>query len=620
MTNADGVAETDVQLGDKTGIYNIGISVLNPEEGFLIQNKTVKLLGFNVLSVVIARARRTRALHLRHGTHGRRHPEDRRRKHEESAAVLRPANGIVAVLAGTLVTAVIQSSSATTVMVIGFINAGLLNLTQAIGIIFGANIGTTVTAQIISFNLSGLALPAITIGFVITLSKRRFGQGLGRIDPRIRLALFGMTMMSDELKLLADFPGFREAFRWFDCAPAAIGGWMPIGAVLGAILIGLVATMLIQSSSAAMGIVPHSRGRTHQLLDRRAAAHRDEHRHDRHRAARLAHGEPRRKTGGAGSHALQCLRRAAHACALSTFRSGRSGFRSSSTSSTRSRRATSLRPTRRTSSATSPWRTRSSTSQWSLLLLPFLSQFAKLCNRLLPIPADEKIHIQLLEPNLLATPSIALKQAVSAIHTMVEDALEDGRSGGQYALHRRVSDKEKYEALAQAEERIDAMQAEVTAYLVQITRRPLTEPQSELVPLLMHCTNDAERIADHTALILQLTDRLLKTGKKISLSGKKDLRKLWNVLDDQARNTISALGSTNPEQVKFALKDERRLQKMAAKLEDAHTERLRKGKCQLANAVIFIEMLGEMTKIGERLSNIAERTPEIQKHYIELQK
>ena len=247
VTNADGVAETDVQLGDKTGIYNVGISVVNPEEGFLIQNKTIKLLGFNVLSVVIA-VLGGLALFI----FGMELMGDGIQKiaGENMKKVLQffARNGIVAVLAGTLVTAVIQSSSATTVMVIGFINAGLLNLTQAIGIIFGANIGTTVTAQIISFNLSGLALPAITIGFVITLSKKRTAKGWGESILGFGLLFFGMTLMSDELKLLADFPGFREAFRWFDCTPASIGGWMPIGAVLGAILIGLVATRALEDA------------------------------------------------------------------------------------------------------------------------------------------------------------------------------------------------------------------------------------------------------------------------------------------------------------------------------------------------------------------------------------
>ena len=179
VTNADGIAETEVKLGDRSGVYNIGISVVSPEEGFLIQNKTVKLLGFNIISVVIA-VLGGLALFV----FGMELMGDGIQKiaGENMKKVLQffARNGIVAVLAGTLVTAVIQSSSATTVMVIGFINAGLLNLSQAIGIIFGANIGTTVTAQIISFNLSGLALPAITIGFVITLSKKRTVKGWER--------------------------------------------------------------------------------------------------------------------------------------------------------------------------------------------------------------------------------------------------------------------------------------------------------------------------------------------------------------------------------------------------------------------------------------------------------
>ena len=617
VTNADGIAETEVKLGDRSGVYNIGISVVSPEEGFLIQNKTVKLLGFNIISVVIA-VLGGLALFV----FGMELMGDGIQKiaGENMKKVLQffARNGIVAVLAGTLVTAVIQSSSATTVMVIGFINAGLLNLSQAIGIIFGANIGTTVTAQIISFNLSGLALPAITIGFVITLSKKRTVKGWGESILGFGLLFFGMMMMSGELKMLADFPDFRNAFQWFDCRPAAFGGWMPIGAVLGAILIGLVATVLIQSSSAAMGIVlalaagglinfwtavplliGTNIGTTITAMLAAITANR---------VAKQA----------AVAHTLFNLFGAVLMLVLFYVPYGPQRIPVFLYFINAITPGNVFAPDPQNIERHIAMAHTFFNVAVVLLLLPFINQFARLCNWLLPIPANEKIRIQPLEPNLLSTPSVALKQSVSVIRMMVEDSWKMVDQAVNMHFIAGVSDADRYKALAEAEERIDAMQAEVTAYLVQITRRQLTEPQSELVPLLMHCTNDAERIADHTELILQLTDRLLKTGKKVSLSGKKDLRKLWNVLDDQARNTISALGSTSPEQIKFAMKDERRLQKMAAKLEAAHTERLRKGKCQLANAVIFIEMLGEMTKIGERLSNIAERTPEIQKHYIEL--
>lgn len=617
VTDERGVAKTSVKLGQKTGIYQVGIEVVDPDAGFLIRSKTIKLLGFNLWAVVIAVLGGLTLFIF-----GMKLMGDGIQKvaGENMKKILQffARNGIVAVLAGTLVTAVIQSSSATTVMVIGFINAGLLTLTQAIGIIFGANVGTTVTAQIISFNLSGLALPAITLGFLITLSKKREINGWGETLLGFGLLFYGMTMMSDELRVLGDFPSFKEFFKAFDCMPAEPGSWMPLGAVLGAIGIGIAATVLIQSSSAAMGIVlalagsglinfytavplllGTNIGTTITAMLAAAAANRVA------KQAALAHTlfnvfgvvlmlilfyvpyGPERipvflyfinaiTPGDVFAAIPQNVER--HIAMAHTF------FNVTVV----------------------------------IVLLPFLKQFASLCNWLLPIPHDSKIKIKMLEPGLLNTPSIALKQTVTAIRKMVKDAwaMVDEAVNKQFLPG--VSDKERCEALAAAEERIDEMQAEVTAYLVQITRKQLTEPQSELVPLLMHCTNDAERIADHTELILQLTSRLVKNEKKLSEAGRKDLRKMWDVLNDQAKNVINALGSDNPAMVKFALKDERKINKMADKFESAHIDRLRKGNCTMANGVIFIEMLGELAKIGDHLSNIAERTPEIQKHYVNL--
>ena len=617
VTDERGVAKTSVKLGQKTGIYQVGIEVVDPDAGFLIRSKTIKLLGFNLWAVVIAVLGGLTLFIF-----GMKLMGDGIQKvaGENMKKILQffARNGIVAVLAGTLVTAVIQSSSATTVMVIGFINAGLLTLTQAIGIIFGANVGTTVTAQIISFNLSGLALPAITLGFLITLSKKREINGWGETLLGFGLLFYGMTMMSDELRVLGDFPSFKEFFKAFDCMPAEPGSWMPLGAVLGAIGIGIAATVLIQSSSAAMGIVlalagsglinfytavplllGTNIGTTITAMLAAAAANRVA------KQAALAHTlfnvfgvvlmlilfyvpyGPERipvflyfinaiTPGDVFAAIPQNVER--HIAMAHTF------FNVTVV----------------------------------IVLLPFLKQFASLCNWLLPIPHDSKIKIKMLEPGLLNTPSIALKQTVTAIRKMVKDAwaMVDEAVNKQFLPG--VSDKERCEALAAAEERIDEMQAEVTAYLVQITRKQLTEPQSELVPLLMHCTNDAERIADHTELILQLTSRLVKNEKKLSEAGRKDLRKMWDVLNDQAKNVINALGSDNPDMVKFALKDERKINKMADKFESAHIDRLRKGNCTMTNGVIFIEMLGELAKIGDHLSNIAERTPEIQKHYVNL--
>ncbi|MBO4633617.1 MAG: Na/Pi cotransporter family protein, partial [Lentisphaeria bacterium] len=195
-------------------------------------------------------------------------------------------------------------------------------------------------------------------------------------------------------------------------------------------------------------------------------------------------------------------------------------------------------------------------------------------------------------------------------------------------------------------------------YLVQITRRALTPPQSNLIPLLMHCVNDAERIADHTENILKLTKRLEKSGIALSDTARHDLDMLWSLLRSQAGNVSLALSGRNMESVSQALKEERQINKLTKRYEKNYTrktdyeafghlrsvkisklaqkneqeinlltreyeknhiERRNSGKCTVVASVIFIEMLSELERIGDHLANIAMRAPEIQKHYLALQ-
>ena len=162
------------------------------------------------------------------------------------------------------------------------------------------------------------------------------------------------------------------------------------------------------------------------------------------------------------------------------------------------------------------------------------------------------------------------------------------------------------------------MQEEITDYLVKLTRRPLSAPQSQLIPLLMHCTNDAERIADHCETIIALAERMRNEKTQLSASALKELTRLWEVLDDQADNVISGLENSGDASLRNASRDERKVEKMADRFEEEHIERLRKGRCSAATGVIYIEMLGELAKISARLANISDRTPEIQKHYVKL--
>ncbi len=169
---------------------------------------------------------------------------------EKMRSILRifSVNPLIAVVSGAAVTCVIQSSSASTVMVIGFVNAGLLSLIQAIGLIFGANIGTTITAQLVAFDISWIIMPAIIVGLLLSFSKRQKIANWSETVIGLGFLFLGMELMSSELKTLAQLESFKKAFLTFQCAP--VNGMIPAGALFGAIFIGLIATMIIQSSSA----------------------------------------------------------------------------------------------------------------------------------------------------------------------------------------------------------------------------------------------------------------------------------------------------------------------------------------------------------------------------------
>ena len=615
-TDKDGVAATEIKVGEKTGIYEVGVEVQSPEKGLMYQSLSVKVFGFNLWAVIIS-VFGGLALFI----HGMNLMSDgiKNIAGENMKKIIQffAARSIVAVLAGTLVTAVLQSSSSTSVMVIGFINAGLLNLTQAIGLIFGANIGTTVTAQLIAFDLSGIAMPAIILGFLTSLTRPRnplHWWGVGLLG--FGFLFYGMNMMAGELKILGSMPSFKNFFQLFDCTPLTAGGFMPAGSVLGAILIGLVTTVAIQSSSAVTGLIlALAVGGLVNFYT----------------AVPLILGSNIGTTITAQLAALTANKVAKQAALAHTlfnfigvlimlvalyipFGSARTPLFLALIDILTPGNALAEIPqnlTRHIAMAHTIFNV-----SVAIILLPAIGLLAKICNVLIPIRNTVKVNM--LDPGLLSTPSVALQQCSASIRNMVTDAWKMVSTAVNIHFLKGFNDPESVKALEEAEAKIDEMQSEVTAYLVRLTRRQLSVSQSELVPLLMHCTNDAERIADHVEVILNLTERLSQSERKLSEAAVKDLKTLWEILDDQAKNVIAGLSDTNAQQVKTALKEEAKVNKLADSYENEHIKRLREGNCTADMGIIFIEMLGELSKIGDRLGNISERTPEIQKHYVNL--
>ena len=669
-TNEKGIASTDIKLGKSTGVYTIGVEVADPQNGYFIRNQKIRVLGIDRLSVVL-----TLIGGLAFFLFGMKLMGDGLLKiaGENMKKILQffSKRTTIAVLAGTVVTAIIQSSSATTVMVIGFINAGLLTLRQSIGLIFGANIGTTVTGQLVAFDLAALALPSVAIGFLVTLSQKRVIKGWGETILGFGLLFFGMTLMSSEMKLLGEFPSFVALFRSFDCAPAP-GGFMPVGAVLGTILIGAVATFVIQSSSAAIGIIialsagglinfytavplllGTNIGTTITAFIAALAANRVA------KQAALAH----MLFNVIGTVIMLILFYIPYGpqkypCFLYFINWITPGDAFAAHPQNIERNIAMAHTFFNIFAV--------------VLLTPFAGIFSKLCEKLLPL--REPVKIQRLEPHLLNTPSIAIEQVVNVLRSMVQDAWKMVDQAVNQHFMKGEIDSESVEQLDAQEEKIDELQAELTNYLVSITRRPLTQHQSSLIPLLMHCTNDAERIADHTDNILKLTKRLNKTGRKLSDIAIHDLNKLWDVLDAQAHSVTLALASSSDkgnvhdalesekkinklakkyeknytrkkdlsdlmadldeEEMELtavtnedgkvdisseAMKNEREINQLARQYEKDHTQRRDAGKCAVETNVIFVEMLWELEKLGDHLANIAMRTPRIQEHYVEME-
>ena len=607
LTDAKGEAKTAVTLGKKTGSYRVNVEI--PDQK--LRSIPLTILGLDPVSLIlnVLGGLALFVLGMEFMSNGLQKAAGEKMR---TVLYLFSRNRFVAIIAGAVVTAVIQSSSASTVMVIGFVNAGLLNLVQSIGIIFGANIGTTITTQIVSLNIAAVAMPSIVIGLIMTFIKWQKLRGWGEAVLGFGLLFFGLTVMGTELKSISSFPSFVEFFKTFECAP--VNGVIPFGAMLGAILVGLIATVVVQSSSAVTGIVIVLA--TSGLLDL-------------YTGVALVVGSNIGTTITAQLAAMAANRIAKQtALAHSLFNVigavvliitfwipwGDSGIPvffalvNLMTDGTLGTEGMSNVP-RLVANAHTVFNVCA-----TLLLLPFIPLLARICERLIPIH-DKKVKYQYLEPHLLNTPALALSQSVFAIRKMLKKSWKMVDRSIQRNFIPCNTDPESYELLAKREKRIDRYQLEITDYLVKITRRSLSKHQADIVPLLMHCTNDAERIADHTEIILSLTTRLSEAEQQISEIGKEELNELYVLLKEQAKNTITSLEQYAPEEAQAAIDAEEKIHQLAEEFEANHIARLNQGQCNAVTGVIFIEMLAEVTKISHHFVNIAERTRSININY-----
>lgn len=498
-------------------------------------------------------------------------------------------NRFFAILAGAGVTALIQSSSATSVMTVGFVNAGLLSLQQAIGVIFGANIGTTITGQIVSFKLDDIALPAVTAGVIgLMIAKRVFSRGIWRTVLGFGLLFFGMTIMSTELKELAAEPGFKKFFELFDCSPT--NGYMPILSVLGAITVGTLCTMLVQSSSATIGITIALANSGVISIWSAIPIVLGDNIGTTITAAFAAIGANANAKRTALAHAMfnilgTILITLSFFIVINVGNTAAPAFLHAVNALTEGNGLIGENPGRHVAMAHTLFNVAN-----VIILTAFIPLIAKFCTAIIKEKSTKEDSI--LEPRFLATPEIACIASVRALSEMLRRAT----TLTQVAVRSALGESEiTRDILQEREDSIDERQNAIRDYLVGISQHKISSRIATSLPEIMHCVNDAERVSD-LAMILNTRASLLN-GK---------LNETEHAFIYDMLSGIRSLSSN----VRKALRGDKEAKRIASEKENELFEKLKSQASNTTNLPL-VGVVSSLRDVVRHLSNITDRVDTI---------
>ena len=486
---------------------------------------------------------------------------------------------IIGVLTGAVVTGIIQSSSATTVMVVGFVNAGLLALKQAIGVIMGANIGTTVTAQIIAFKIDQYALPAIGLGFALfILAKRKTWKFWGQVLLGFGLLFLGLFIMKQVLVPLKDNPLTKQILISFSTNP-----------LLG-ILAGAIITAIIQSSSATVGLIMAMAFNGLLSFPACICLILGADIGTTITAQLASIGTNRTARRAAWAHTLFNVIGVAYML-IFVYNGWFVRFIEFITPGDNI-----LRHIANAHVVFKLFNT--------VAFLPFIGLLEKVCFWVVPgeieeLPAEPKF----LEKHLLNTPPVALDQATKELVRMTQvaqNALHCAMEGF-FSRNSRLLDK-----VASQEEAVDNLQREITQYLVEISQRSLTPQESEKLPALLHSVNDIERIGDHAENLQELAERAVEEKLPFSQYAIDELHLMYNEINAMVEEVKLALQDGNKEAAQKALARENTLNRLQAELRQNHIQRLSEGGCFVLSGIIFLDFINNLEKIGDHLTNVAQ--------------
>lgn len=484
-------------------------------------------------------------------------------------------NRFVAVLTGLVITAVIQSSSATTVMVVGFVNAGLMNLTQAVGTIFGANIGTTVTAQIVSFDIAWLALPAIAIGVLLYIffNKRRY-QSIGETLLGFGILFLGLSIMGDALAAIREYPQVLNLLAQFGRRP-----------LLG-MMAGVLFTSIVQSSSATTAVAITLAGQGMLDLQGAIALTMGANIGTCITAllASIGTGLNARRT--AVAHLMfNVLGVVIFMAILTPF----TGFIATLSTSLPRQVA---------------WGHTLFNVTNTILFLPFINQFVAAVTKL--VPGTEEVFEAgpiYLEKNLLESPSLALAAAEREISRMADFTLEMIDASMNMLFKNDTALKKNIE---RNEEVVDELEQQITIYLAALAQDGLSENQSLSLAGYFHAINDIERIGDHAENISDLVLEKIEDNYPFSESATEELKEMFAKVRNMTAKAIAAYRSKNKALAREIVTEDNEIDRLEKKLRQSHVNRINEGRCFPPSGVIFLDIIANFERIGDHATNIAQ--------------
>lgn len=505
------------------------------------------------------------------------------------------SNKLMAVLLGAGVTAVIQSSSATTVMVVGFVNSGIMKLSQAVGVILGANVGTTITAWFLSLTgvegsnfflqllkPSSFSPVLAIVGVAILMTgKKEKQRDIATIMIGFAVLMFGMDTMSDAVKPLADIPGFTNLLLMFS------------NPILG-MLVGLILTAIIQSSSASIGIL--------QALCISGAVSYST-------AIPIIMGQnvgtcvtALLSSTGAGKNAKRAALVHLYYNLIIT-----SGFMILFYA------VNAVVPFRFLQDPASALGVAVFHTTFNaiavVVMFPFSSVLEKLAYLTIPQTKEEleiretaKGEIQLLDARFLDTPGLALEHCRNAAQDMAGYARE------ALFLSMELIDKFNKKAadrVIELENLVDHYEDELGSYLVKLSSRHLTEKDSQELSVILHCIGDFERISDHAINIMESAREMADKELAFSKKAEEEFRIFTGAVRDIVNTSVLVFQEEDLKLAAMVEPLEEVIDYLNTEVKRRHMKRLRKGKCTIEMGFVLSDLTTNYERVSDHCSNIA---------------